>query len=307
MVQVVVVGSVALDSIETPFGKIEEGVGGSATYFSLSSSYFCKVGLVGVVGRDFPEATPKLLTERGVDLSGFHRKDGETFRWKGRYGHDLNVAQTLDTQLNVFADFKPHLPAHFRSAPYVFLGNIDPELQLAVLEQVDNPKLVACDTMNFWIEGKRSALLETLKQVDAVLLNDAEARELAGEANIARAVRAIHAMGPSIVVVKRGEYGALLSAHNQFFWAPAYPLEDVVDPTGAGDSFAGGFMGFLARRHRIDNGTLRQATLSGSVMASFCVGAFGTTRYETLVRDEIAERGSQFRDMMDPEPVEPLL
>ena len=307
MVRVVAVGSVALDSIETPFGKVEESVGGSATFFSLSASYFCRIGLVGVVGRDFPQAMETKLAARDIDLTGFSRVEGETFRWKGRYGHDLNVAETLDTQLNVFASFAPEIPPEYRDAPYVFLGNIDPELQLSVLEQVEKPRLVACDTMNFWIEGKRDALVETLKRVDALLINDAEARQLAEEPNIARAVPMIHEMGPKIIVVKRGEYGALLSTPRGFFYAPAYPLDDVRDPTGAGDSFGGGFMGYLARRGDESDGTLRMAVISGSVMASYCVEAFGTKRYDDLTRDEIRDRGQRFREMMNPQPIEGLL
>lgn len=307
MVQVVVVGSVALDSIETPFGQIEEGVGGSATFFSLSASYFCGVGLVGVVGSDFPDSAANMLSERSVDMSGFTRTDGRTFRWKGRYGHDLNTAETLETQLNVFANFEPDLPPQYRGAPFLFLGNIDPELQLKVLNQVESPRLVACDTMNFWIEGKREALLEVFKRVDAVLINDAEARELANESNIAKAIRAIHRLGPRIVVVKRGEYGALLSSGTSLFYAPAYPLEDVRDPTGAGDSFAGGFMGYLARQQSTNDATLRQAVLSGSVMASYCVEAFGTRRFHELTREEIRRRGGQFRELMNPQPIQELV
>ena len=307
MVSVVAVGSVALDSIETPYGKVEESVGGSATFFSLSASYFCRIGLVGVVGKDFPESTAAMLSARDIDLTGFNRVEGETFRWKGRYGHDLNVAETLATQLNVFASFAPEIPRSYRSAPYVFLGNIDPELQLSVLEQIDKPRLVACDTMNFWIEGKRDALLETLKRVDALLINDAEARQLAEEPNIARAIPLIHGMGPKIVVVKRGEYGALLSTPQGFFFAPAYPLEDVCDPTGAGDSFGGGFMGYLARKGSESDGALRMAMISGSVMASYCVEAFGARRYDDLTRDEIRDRGQCFLEMMDPQSIEGLL
>ena len=252
MVQVVVVGSVALDTIESPFGRLEEGLGGSATYFSLASSLLCRVGLVGVVGSDFAEKHTAMLSERNVDMAGFSQVDGSTFRWVGEYGYDLNVAHTLDTQLNVFADFQPDVPAAYRDVPFVFLANIDPELQARVLDQMNAPKFVACDTMNFWISGKREALLKTLARVDALLINDAEARELAGEANIVKAIDGIHKMGPTVVVVKRGEYGALLSTGHGFFYAPAYPLEDVIDPTGAGDSFAGGFMGYIARRGAVE-------------------------------------------------------
>jgi len=307
MVQVVVVGSVALDTIESPFGRLEEGLGGSATYFSLASSLLCRVGLVGVVGSDFPEKHTAMLSERNVDMAGFSQVDGSTFRWVGEYGYDLNVAHTLDTQLNVFADFQPDVPAAYRDVPFVFLANIDPELQARVLDQMNAPKFVACDTMNFWISGKREALLKTLARVDALLINDAEARELAGEANIVKAIDGIHKMGPTVVVVKRGEYGALLSTGHGFFYAPAYPLEDVIDPTGAGDSFAGGFMGYIARRGAVDDGALRQATVMGSVMASFDVEGFGTRRYDSLERGELRTRLSAFKRLMDPQPLDSLI
>jgi sugar/nucleoside kinase (ribokinase family) len=307
MMQLIVVGSVALDSIETPFGRLEDGLGGSATFFSLSASHFALVGLVGVVGSDFPENHERILSDAGVDLAGFRRIQGDTFRWTGAYGYDLNVARTLTTELNVFADFDPSLPAEYRKAPFVFLANIDPELQLRVLEQAEQRRFVACDTMNFWIERKRPALLETLRHVDALLINDSEARELAGHWNIVKAISAIHRLGPRVVVVKRGEYGALLSTGNGYFYSPAYPLEEVKDPTGAGDSFAGGFMGYLARRGHVDDGSLRQAVISGSVMASFCVEDFSTRRLERLVAAEIRERARTFRELMDPQPIASLV
>jgi sugar/nucleoside kinase (ribokinase family) len=307
MVQLVVVGSVALDSIETPFGRMEWGLGGSATYFSLSASQFTQVGLVAVVGEDFPQSHTGLLSERGVDLSGFVRSPGTTFRWAGRYGFDLNTATTLETQLNVFAAFEPDLPDAYRRAQFVFLANIDPDLQQRVLDQVASPRFVACDTMNFWIEGKREALTRTLGRVDALLINDSEARELAGEWNIVKAIGKIHRMGPGVVVVKRGEYGALMSTADGYFDSPAYPLEGVRDPTGAGDSFAGGFMGYLARRTVVDAGSLRQAVISGSVMASFCVEAFGTRRLERLDPSEIRDRAHRFRNLVDPQPVDTLV
>lgn len=299
MADLLVVGSVALDSVETPFGKVREALGGSATYFSYSASFFTQVRLVGTVGDDFPEVHLRLLKDRGVDLAGLQVARGRTFRWSGAYGYDLNEAKTLDTQLNVFADFQPVLAGELRSAAYLFLANIDPELQLDVLGQMNRrPKLVALDTMNFWIQGKREALLRVLSEVDVVTINDGEARQLAAEPNLVKAARAISAMGPSTVVVKRGEYGALLLAGGAFFVVPAYPLESVYDPTGAGDTFAGGFMGYLAAQDRIDRGAVRRAMVYGSVMASFTVEDFSLNRLLRLRPDEIAERYAEFEDLI---------
>lgn len=238
-----VVGSIALDTVETPFGRVVDAVGGSATYFSASASHFHPVQLVGVVGSDFPIEALERLAERGVDLSGLERQSGESFRWSGVYGYDLNERETRETRLGVFAEFRPRIPEQFRKAEWVFLGNIDPELQLEVLEQVERPRFVACDTMNFWIEGKREALLEVLARVDLLLVNDSEARQLSGDHNLLRAVRWIQAHGPKLVAVKKGEDGAGLYTPDMIFFAPGYPLEEVFDPTGAGDAFAGGFMG----------------------------------------------------------------
>jgi sugar/nucleoside kinase (ribokinase family) len=292
---ILVVGSVAFDSVETPFGRVEEVLGGSGTYFSTSASFFTDVSLVAVVGEDFPAEHLEFLRSRNVDLSGLQTAPGRTFRWKGRYGYDLNEAQTLDTQLNVFETFKPDLPASCRQAEYVFLGNIDPELQLEVLKQVEKPKLVACDTMNFWIEGKREALLATLRHVDILLINEGEARQLAGEANLVKASRIILAMGPKTLVVKRGEYGVILFSEHSIFSAPAFPLESVFDPTGAGDTFAGGFMGYLASTNNLTEGSLRQATVLGSVMASFTVEDFSLNRMKALAYPEIEERFRRFK------------
>jgi sugar/nucleoside kinase (ribokinase family) len=286
---------VAFDSVETPFGRVEEVLGGSGTYFSTSASFFTDVSLVAVVGEDFPAEHLEFLRSRNVDLSGLQTAPGRTFRWKGRYGYDLNEAQTLDTQLNVFETFKPDLPASCRQAEYVFLGNIDPELQLEVLKQVEKPKLVACDTMNFWIEGKREALLATLRHVDILLINEGEARQLAGEANLVKASRIILAMGPKTLVVKRGEYGVILFSEHSIFSAPAFPLESVFDPTGAGDTFAGGFMGYLASTNNLTEGSLRQATVLGSVMASFTVEDFSLNRMKALAYPEIEERFRRFK------------
>lgn len=293
----VVVGSIALDSLETPFGKREEVLGGSASYFSACASFFGPVRAVAVVGEDFPEEHLRLLAGRGVDLAGVVRKPGRTFRWKGRYDFDLNTAHTLETQLNVFADFRPELPAGWRDSEHVFLGNIDPDLQRAVLEQVRAPRFVACDTMNYWIASKRESLLETLRRVDLLFVNDAEARELAGESNIVQAARRILTLGPRAVVVKRGEYGALFFSATETFASSAVPLPSVFDPTGAGDSFAGGFMGYLARTTREDAGVLRRAIVVGTVLASFTVEQFGLDRLRTLTPEEIRARYAEMRQL----------
>jgi sugar/nucleoside kinase (ribokinase family) len=294
-----VVGSVALDSVSTPFGKVDEALGGSATYFSYSASFFARVRLVATVGGDFPEEHVRLLQGRGVDVTGLQRSaGGRTFRWAGEYGYDLNEARTLDTQLNVFATFRPQLPEALRRVPYLFLANIDPELQLEVLRQMaDRPRLVALDTMNFWIQSKRDALLRVLREVDVITINDAEARQLAGEPNLIRAARAIAGLGPRVVVVKRGEYGALMLGEDAFFAAPAYPLESVFDPTGAGDTFAGGFMGSLAAADARDAANMRRAVVCGSVMASFTVEDFSLNRLLRLTPAEIAERMVAFQDL----------
>jgi len=291
------VGSVALDSVETPFGHREEVLGGSASYFSVCASFFQAPRLVAVVGEDFPQEHVQFLRGRGVDLTGLEKRPGRTFRWKGRYEFDLNTAHTLDTQLNVFADFQPSLPAPFRDSDYVFLGNIDPDLQRTVLDQVRAPRFVAADTMNYWIETRRDALLRTLKRLDLLFVNDAEARELADEVNVVRAARKILGMGPRAVVVKRGEYGSLFFSGEEVFAASAYPLQAVFDPTGAGDSFAGGFMGYLARSRREDRGTLRRAIVLGSVLASFTVEQFSLERLRTLTSEEIRARFAEARQL----------
>ncbi|MDY7232877.1 PfkB family carbohydrate kinase [Hyalangium rubrum] len=301
-----VVGSVALDSVETPFGVKDEVLGGSATFFSTSASFFNPVKLVAVVGEDFPEAHVQFLRSRGVDLEGLIREKGRTFRWKGKYGYQLNEAQTLDTQLNVFQSFSPKLPESYRNPTHVFLGNIHPELQSQVLDQVKSPRLVAADTMNFWIQGSRQALLQTLKRVDLLFVNDAEARQLAGEHNILKAARAILGMGPSRVVIKRGEYGALLLEREHIFVCPAMPLEEVFDPTGAGDTFAGGFMGTLATSEKLDRDTLRRAMVMGSVMASFTVERFSLDRLRELTQREIHARFSEFKRLTHFEDLGPL-
>ncbi len=292
---ILVIGSVAFDSVETPFGRGDDVLGGSATYFSTSASFFTGVQLVAVVGDDFPEEPKEFLSSRGVDLAGLQTRPGETFRWKGRYGYDLNEAQTLETHLNVFETFHPQLPESYRKAEYVFLANIDPELQLEVLNQVERPKLIACDTMNFWIEGKREALVRTLGHVDILVINEAEVRQLADEANLVKASRAVLAMGPKTLVVKRGEYGVLVFTEHSIFSAPAYPLEEVFDPTGAGDTFAGGFMGYLAATNNLSDETIRKATVFGSVMASFTVEDFSLNRLRKLSWPEVEERFRRFQ------------
>jgi sugar/nucleoside kinase (ribokinase family) len=297
-VTLLVVGSVALDSVETPFGKAEEVLGGSATFFSASACHLTPVQLVGVVGDDYPVGKLDGLAKRGVDLSGLERAEGRSFRWRGRYRHDLNAAETLETHLGVFSNFSPKIPAQFRKAPFVFLGNIDPRLQLGVLTQVEKPKLVACDTMNFWIESRRPDLLELLKHVDCITLNDGEARQLTEKYNLIRAARWIMERGPRLVIIKKGEHGAFMFVGNTIFFAPAYPLEEVFDPTGAGDSFAGGFMGYIARSGDLSEANLRRAVIYGSAMGSFAVEKFSIERLLEIDAKQLAERVNDFRRLV---------
>lgn len=301
-----VVGSVAFDSIKTPFGEVTEALGGSATYFSTSASYYTPVQLVAVIGEDFPQADLDDLKGRGVDLEGLVRSSGRTFRWKGEYGSDLNEAKTLDTQLNVFEHFNPDLPAHYRDSEFVFLGNIHPALQLQVLDQIKKPKFVAADTMNLWINTTRDDLKKVLSRIDMLFVNDAEARALAEESNIVKAAEKLKAMGPSRVMIKRGEYGALLFDKEHTFFAPAYPLEAVYDPTGAGDSFAGGFMGLVARNGDLNTEALCQATVTGSVMASYCVERFSLEMLRALDSDLIQKRYGQFCELTQFPALAPL-
>ncbi len=294
MSAVLVVGSVALDSVETPFGKIEDAIGGSGTFFSASASHLTKVNLVGVVGNDYPMDKLEPLRARGVDMAGLTRADGESFRWRGRYRHDLNSAETLETHLGVFSHFRPKIPAQFRDAPFVFLANIDPRLQLEVLDQVKKPRLVACDTMNFWIESRRPELLELLTRVDLITLNDGEARQLTETSNLVKAARWILARGPKHVIIKKGEHGAFMFTEKTVFFAPAYPLEDVFDPTGAGDAFAGGFMGYLARTGDLSEPSLKRAVVYGSAMGSFAVERFSIQRFQEISREEIRARVKEF-------------
>ncbi|RJQ48261.1 MAG: sugar kinase [Nitrospiraceae bacterium] len=299
-----VVGSVAFDSVKTPFGEVDEVLGGSATYFSTAASYFTEVSLVAVVGTDFPEKHLTFLKSRKIDIDGIERMEGKTFRWKGEYGYELNEARTLDTQLNVFQTFKPKLPENYKNRKVVFLANIDPDLQRDVLSQVNKPALVACDTMNFWISGKKEALLHTLKLVDILLINDGEARELSGEPSLVKAANRILSFGPKTLIIKRGEYGALMFSDRKIFAAPAYPLESVFDPTGAGDCFAGGFMGYLANTMNFDESNIRKAIIFGSVMASFNVEAFSLDRIKSLDYAEIENRYREFKKLTHFEDLE---
>ncbi|MCH8230722.1 MAG: sugar kinase [Chloroflexi bacterium] len=296
--KILVVGSVAYDSVETPAGKRTSQLGGSASYFSTAASYFTEVGLIGVVGDDFDPADRKMLESHGIDTTGLVEARGKTFRWSGTYTEDINSAVTLDTQLNVFAKFEPQLSDAHANAPYLFLANIDPNLQLRVLEAMNGrPKMVACDTMNLWIDIERPALTDLVGKVDTLLINEGEAKQLTGTEHLPDAARAIIDMGPSSVVIKRGEYGVALFGRDFSFAAPAYPIEQVVDPTGAGDSFAAGFMGHLASVDRVDDESLRTATIAGSTMASFAVEDFGLDRIKTLTQSDIKTRFGAFVEL----------
>lgn len=294
---ILVVGSVAFDSVETPFGKMDSILGGSATYFSTSASFFTDVSLVAVVGEDFPQEHVDFLKSRNIDLGGLARESGKTFHWKGKYGYDLNEAQTLETHLNVFENFKPVIPAEYRNADYLFLANIDPVLQMEVLSQVQNPRVIACDTMNFWISSKPEALKKVIERVDILIINEGEARQFTGEANLVKAAKKILSLGAKTLIVKRGEYGVLMFTDSTIFAAPAYPLEEVFDPTGAGDTFAGGFMGYLANSGDTSEEGIRQAIIFGSVMASFNVEDFSLNRLKRLDYKEIEARYRSFKKM----------
>jgi sugar/nucleoside kinase (ribokinase family) len=295
---VLVVGSVALDSVETPFGKADEVLGGSANFFSASASLLTHVSVVGVIGSDYPVEKLEPLRKRGVDYSGLEKAEGQSFRWRGRYRHDLNSAETLETHLGVFSHFSPKIPDKLRDSPFVFLANIDPRLQLDVLEQVKKPKLVACDTMNFWIQSRRPDLLDLLGRVDLVTLNDAEARQLSEKFNLVQAAQWIMARGPRHVIIKKGEHGAFMFTENSIFFAPAYPLESVFDPTGAGDSFAGGFIGYLSATGDLSEANMRRAVIYGSVMGSFAVEKFSIERLLTVTRAEIDQRVREMRRLV---------
>lgn len=293
-----VVGSIAYDAVETPAGKRESQLGGSACFFSTSASYFTEVGIIGVVGNDFAPSDRSMLESHGIDTTGLVEVDGKTFRWTGEYMDDINTAVTLDTQLNVFGDFEPTLTESHANAPYLFLANIDPNIQLKVLDaMISRPKWVASDTMNLWINIARPTLIDLISKVDMLIINEDEAKQLTGQNNLPNAAKAVMNLGPKSTVVKRGEYGASLFGKTFSFAAPAYPLERVIDPTGAGDSFAGGFMGYLASVENIDEESLRTATIYGSTMASFAVEDFGLQRIKNLTKSDISERFQAFTEL----------
>lgn len=292
---ILVVGSIAFDTVKTPFGEARDILGGAASYFALAASNFTRVNVVAVVGEDFTALDRAAFDGRTIDLAGLEVARGKTFRWGGEYSFDLNNRDTLFTELNVFENFRPRIPEAYRSSELVFLGNIHPDLQRDVLRQVERPRLVALDTMNYWIERTPKPLARVLAEIDALLINDAEARQLSGEHNLVRAAEKIRAMGPKTLVIKRGEYGVLLFGEAHRFAAPAYPLEDVFDPTGAGDTFAGGFMGHLAERGDASEGALRQAVVFGSTLGSFCVEEFGCRRLASLTKGEILDRYREFK------------
>ena len=291
----VIVGSVALDSIKTPFGKVDKVLGGSVMYASMSSKNFCHTKVVGVVGDDFPEEHLELLKENRIDTEGLKIVNGKTFHWKGRY-NDFNRAETLETQLNVFADFNPELPESYRKSRFIFLGNIDPTLQLQVLKQMEAPEIVACDTMNFWISGKKKELLEVIKRVNILLINEDEIRMLTNEKNILQAAEMIRKLGPEFVIVKRGEYGSLIYGKDFLFFAPIFPVKNVIDPTGAGDSFAGGFMGYITVKGNLEEHTIRLAMVYGTVMASFDVESFSLEKLKKVDFDQIDARKEKIRE-----------
>jgi sugar/nucleoside kinase (ribokinase family) len=298
-VSLLVVGSIALDTIETPFGRADNALGGSTVYISVSASYFAApIRVVGVIGSDFPKEHLDLLESRHVDLEGVQVvSGGKTFRWHGRYHYDLNMRDTLDTQLNVFETFNPLIPEAYKKSKYVCLGNIDPTLQRRVLEQIDKPRLVVGDTMNFWIEGKGSELKRTLKLMDTIIVNESEARLLAHEPNLIKAAKQIIGMGPKTVIIKKGEHGALLVTESTIFSAPAYPLENIYDPTGAGDAFAGGFIGWLAKTDDTSDENLKRAVIYGSTLASFCVEKFSVNGLKDLSYLKIQDRFREFREL----------
>jgi sugar/nucleoside kinase (ribokinase family) len=296
---ILVVGTVAFDSIETPFGSAERILGGSASYFALGASFFAPVRIVGVIGRDFPQEYLDLFSHRNIDLEGVKKESGDTFHWRGRYHEDINVRDTLELHLNVLAGFVPDLPERYRDADYVFLGNIDPLMQLEVLNQIRHMRLVVCDTMDHWIRENPDGLHQVLKRIEMLVINDSEARLLSGQSNIVRAARAILKMGPKVILIKRGEYGVLQFSDSSIFATPAYPLEEVFDPTGAGDSFAGGFLGQLARSGDLTQQGIRRAIVYGSVVASFTVEDFGVKRLASVALRDIEERYKSFAQLTD--------
>ncbi len=298
--KLVTVGTVAFDTIETPYGKAERVVGGAATYISIAASYFTKdLGLVSVVGDDFPAAELKYMQKRGINIDGLQIKEGEkSFFWAGRYHNNMNSRDTLDTQLNVLADFKPKLPASYRNAKFVMLGNLTPEIQAKVIRQMKSkPKLIVMDTMNFWMDIAMPSLKKTIKKVDVLTINDEEARQLSGEYSLVNAAKAIHKMGPKVLVIKKGEHGALLFYNNKMFYAPAMPLAQVYDPTGAGDTFAGGFIGYLTKANSTTFENMKRAVIYGSTLASFCVEEFSIARLKRLKQSEVNKRVKEFEKL----------
>lgn len=296
---VLIVGSVALDSVKTPLGQVDNALGGAAVYSSVAASFFAPVMIVGVVGEDFPKEHIEFLAGRGIDVRGIKTEPGKSFRWAGTYEFDLNQAQTLSTELNVFEHFRPQIPDAYQTADYVFLANIDPDLQLEVLDQVKNPKLVASDTMNFWIQSKSEQLKKVLERVDVAFLNDAEAKQLTGTDSVIKAAYEIRAMGPKSVIIKKGEHGALMFCDSELcFAAPSYPLQTVVDPTGAGDSFAGGFVGYLASTDDASEENIRKAVIYGSALASYNVEGFSLERVRRLNAGDISARYNEFKRLV---------
>lgn len=291
---ILVVGSVAIDSVKTPFGKRDEALGGSATYFSIAASFFNKVNIVATVGSDFPKKYINILEKKNIGLEGFHLVRGKTFRWKGWYDNDLN-AHTVSTHLNVFRDFKPEIPRDLKNSKYIFLANIDPDLQYSVLKQMKHPRLIACDSMNYWIENKRKSFEKLLDKIDMLFLNESEAKLFTGEVNIMKAVRDITAMGPKAVIIKKGEHGIIYFSKNTHFITPAYLLESVCDTTGAGDTFAGGMIGYLSKSGKINDAIIRRAIVYGNILASFAVEDFSVNRLLEIDRSDIDARYNDFR------------
>ncbi|MFA5389360.1 MAG: PfkB family carbohydrate kinase [Candidatus Omnitrophota bacterium] len=298
MKEILVIGSVALDTIESPAGYFEEVLGGSAVYFSISAGFFAPVNLVATVGMDFPEEHKETLRSFGVGLEGLEVKEGRTFRWKGSYVKDMNSAETIDTQLNVFADFKPSLPEKYEKSKYIFLANIDPDLQIFILKKLSGKRFIGCDSMNHWIRSKSSSLKDTIKNASIIFLNDMEAKMLSGESNIMKAGKYLLSLGPRFAVIKRGEYGSALFSKDFTFMAPAYLLEEIKDPTGAGDTFAGGFMGYLAKTDKINEKNMKNALLWGSIMASFTVQDFSINRFLGLKKKDVEERYRSFNKLI---------
>jgi len=296
---ILVVGSIALDMVETPFGKATDSPGGSALYFSSAASFFAPVNVVGVVGSDFDFNIIDFLKERPVDLDGVYVEDGKTFRWGGRYHANMNQRDTLNTDLNVFENFRPDIPQKYRNSAFVFLANIAPELQIQVLEQINAPKLVVLDTMNFWISGNKDVLMEVIKKVNILILNDEETLELSGKENLLHAGRKILEWGPEYLIIKKGEHGAAMLSKNSYFVAPAFPLDKVIDPTGAGDTFAGGFVGYLAANNNLDEKNIRKAVVNGNVIASFSVEDFSFKKLISLTEDDLNQRLAEYREITD--------